>query len=81
MNERTSPRLGAYHVRAFSLPADQGGWIACGQTWMDRTGGQPVLVAQVNAGPLDSPQAVVDQAYDQAYTETLRLLLRQFACF
>lgn len=81
MKERNSPRLGAYHVRAFSLPADQGGWMACGQTWMTKSGRPPVLVAQVNAGPHESEQSVVDLAYDQAYTDTLRLILREFACF
>ncbi len=80
MKERTSPPLGAYQVHAFTLPGDQGGWLACGQTWLEREG-QKILLSEVSAGPHESPQAVLDQAYDRAYTDTLRLILREFACF
>jgi hypothetical protein len=81
MKERTSPPLGAYHVRAFTSPADAGGWLAHGQTWLNQADGPSVLLAQVSAGPLASEQDALYQAYDHAYADTLRLILREFACF
>ena len=81
MKERTSPPLGAYHVHAYAYPAEPGGWLACGQTWVTQQDGQKVLLAEVDAGPDASPDLVLDQAYDRAYADTLRLILREFACF
>lgn len=81
MKERTSPPLGAYRVHAFTCPAEAGDWRACGQTWMTGRDGQSILLAEVTAGPHDCPRAALDEAYDRAYTDTLRLILREFACF
>ncbi len=81
MKERTSPPLGAYHVRAFTSPSESGGWEAYGQTWLDQPGGPAILLAQVSAGPGASEQDLLYEVYDRAYTDTLRLILREFACF
>ncbi len=81
MNERISPPLGAYHVRATARPAQPGEWLACGQTWMNQPDGSQVLLAEVTAGPHGSEQVALDQAYARAYADTLRLILREFACF
>ncbi len=81
MKERTSPPLGAYHVRAFTCPAEPRGWVAYGQTWLDQPGGPAILLAQVSAGPGASEQDLLYEVYDRAYTDTLRLILREFACF
>lgn len=81
MNERTSPALGAYRVHAFARPAHPGGWLALGQTWLAGRDGQSILLAELSAGPHDSQQAALDEAYDRAYADTLRLILREFTCF
>ncbi len=80
MKERKSPPLGAYHVHAFTCPAQPAGWQACGQTWLATLGGQPILLSQVETGPEASEQAALDAAYDRAYADTLRLVLREFVC-
>ncbi len=80
MQERISPPLGAYHVHAFSTLSSQEGWQACGQTWITGADGQPLLLAEVNSGPHDTESVAVDRAYERAYADTLRLILREFVC-
>ena len=80
MKERISQPLGAYHVRAHSCPPDEDGWRACGQTWMTPGEGAPLLLAEVKVGPHDSEGRAVDMAYERAYADTLRLILREFVC-
>lgn len=81
MKERTSPPLGAYRVHAFTCPAETGDWRACGQTWMTDRDGQSILLSEVTTGPNACAQVVLDEAYGRAYADTLRLILREFACF
>ncbi len=81
MQERSSPTIGAYQVRALTSPSPCGGWLASGQIWFADKDGQRILLAQVDVGPEACEQAAVDQAYDRAYTTTLRMILREFACF
>ncbi len=80
MKERISPPIGTYQVRAHACEPDQDGWHACGQTWMAGTGGQPLLLAEVRVGPHASEGQAVEQAYERAYADTLRLILREFVC-
>ncbi len=80
MKERSSPLLGAYRVHAYTTAVEDCRWLARGQTWMAGRDGQQVLLQEVSAGPHDCEQSALDQAYDRAYGETLRLVLREFVC-
>lgn len=79
--QRASTPLGAYHVRAMTVAVEPAGWLAHGQTWLASPDGQQILLAEVSAGPRDCEQSALDEAYDRAYSDTLRLILREFACF
>ncbi len=80
MKERFSPPLGAYRVRAYTTHLPPSGWLACGQTWIAGSDGQEILLTELSAGPTDSEDAALDQAYGQAYAATLRLVMREFVC-
>lgn len=79
--DKTGPMLGSLQVEAYAMNGGTG-WTGRGLIWRRRGGrGDDELMASVTTDLAASRHRACEQAYQQAHTEALRILLRQFACY